>query len=59
MKNGRHREPKDSEVPVRERPEEIGAAAIEYVGDDAARDSPGGVGRRGTSGGVKACTRKT
>ena len=40
MKNGRHREPKDSEIPVGEWLEQIGAAAIEYVGDDAGGGPP-------------------
>ena len=40
MKNRRHREPKDSEIPVGEWLEQIGAAAIEYVGDDAGGGPP-------------------
>ena len=40
MKDGSRREPKDSEVPVREWLEQIGATAIEYVGDDAEGGPP-------------------
>ena len=40
MKNGRRREPKDSEIPVGEWLEQIGAASIEYVGDDAGGGPP-------------------
>ena len=40
MKNRRHREPKDSEIPVGEWLEQIGAAAIEYVGNEAGGGPP-------------------
>ena len=40
MKNGRRREPKDSEIMVGEWLEQIGATSIVYVGDDAGGGPP-------------------